>query len=79
MAFNKQEIAHEEIDKTLHLDSAMKDFTDKEKAVIEGYYQRDKTFKEIGKDIGLSESQVSRICKETTLKLKKVLRGEESQ
>ena len=73
MAFNQKSIAYEEIDKTLHLDSAMKDFSDKEKAVIEGYYQRDKTFKEIGKDIGLSESQVSRICKEATARLKHVL------
>ena len=73
MAFNQKSIAHEEIDRTLHLDSAMKDFSDKEKAVIEGYYRKDKTFKEIGKDIGLSESQVSRICKEATSKLKEAL------
>jgi len=73
MAFNKKSIAHEEIDKTLHLDSAMKDFSEKEKAVIEGYYQRDRTFKEIGREIGLSESQVSRICKDATAKLKENL------
>ncbi|OGC03051.1 hypothetical protein A3H38_05075 [candidate division WOR-1 bacterium RIFCSPLOWO2_02_FULL_46_20] len=74
MAFNKKSIAHEEIDKTLHLDSAMKDFEEKEKAVIEKYYKEDKTFKEIGAEIGLSESQVSRICKDATVKLKKALR-----
>lgn len=73
MAFNKKSIAHEEIDKTLHMDSAMKDFSEKEKAVIEGYYQRDRTFKEIGREIGLSESQVSRICKDATAKLKENL------
>ena len=73
MAFNKKSIAHEEIDKTLHLDSALKDFSDKERAVIEGYYQKDMTFKEIGKKIGLSESQVSRICKDATIKLKQAL------
>lgn len=73
MAFNQKSIAYEEIDKSLHLESAMKDFSDKEKAVIEGYYQKDKTFKEIGKDIDLSESQVSRICKEATARLKHVL------
>jgi len=71
MAFNRKEIVHEEIDRVLHVDDAMKDFSTKEKAVIEQYYQHDKTFKEIGKDIGLSESQVSRISKEATLKLKK--------
>jgi len=74
MAFNRKEIVHEEIDKVLHVDSAMKDFSDKEKAVIEKYYKNDQTFKEIGKDIGLSESQVSRICKDATLKLKKALK-----
>ena len=51
----------------------MKDFSSKEKAVIEGYYRKDKTFKEIGRDIGLSESQVSRICKDATAKLKEAL------
>jgi RNA polymerase sigma factor (sigma-70 family) len=73
MAFNQKTIAYEELDKSLHLDSAMKDFSDKEKAVIEGYYQHDKTFKEIGKEIGLSESQTSRICKEATSRLKHLL------
>ncbi len=76
MAFNRKEIVHEEIDKVLHIDSAMKDFSDKERAVLENYYKKDMTFKEIGKGIGLSESQVSRICKEATLKLKKALREE---
>ncbi len=73
MAFNRKEIVHEEVDKLLHIDSAMKDFPEKEQAVIRGYYKDDKTFKEIGKDIGLSESQVSRICKDVTVKLRKAL------
>jgi len=73
MAFNRKEIVHEEVDKLLHIDSAMKNFSEKEQKVISGYYKDDKTFKEIGKDIGLSESQVSRICKDTTVKLKKAL------
>jgi RNA polymerase sigma factor (sigma-70 family) len=76
MAFNRKSLAHEEIDKLLHVETAMEDFSDKEKAVIEGYYKKDKTFKEIGKDIGLSESQVSRICKEATTRLRKNLRDE---
>jgi len=76
MAFNRKEIVHEEIDKVLHIDSAIEDFSHKEKTVLEKYYKHDKTFKEIGKDINLSESQVSRICKEATLKLKKNLTEE---
>jgi RNA polymerase sigma factor (sigma-70 family) len=74
MAFNRKEIAHEEIDKSMNFESVMQDFSDKEKAVIEGYYRNDKTFKEIGGEINLSESQVSRICKEATVKLKHLLR-----
>src|SRR3989339_1288721 len=64
MAFNRKDIVHEEVDKLLHVDSAMKDFSDKEKNVVESYYKEDKTFKQIGREIGLSESQVSRICKD---------------
>lgn len=77
MAFNRKDIVHEEVDKLLNVDNAMQDFSNKEKAVIEKYYKHDKTFKVIGKEIGLSESQVSRICKEATLKLKKNLKDEE--
>lgn len=77
MAFNRKEIVHDEIDKLLHVDEALKNIDKKEKLVIEKYYKDDQTFKEIGKDIGLSESQVSRICKEATLKLKKNLREED--
>jgi RNA polymerase sigma factor (sigma-70 family) len=76
MAFNRKEIAHEEIDKAMNFESVLQDFSDKEKAVIEGYYRNDKTFKEIGGEINLSESQVSRICKDATVKLKKILREE---
>lgn len=79
MAFNRKNIVHEEVDKLSNVDAAMKDFSDKEKAVVENYYQNDKTFKEIGKEIGLSESQVSRICKEATLKLKKSLKEEDEK
>ena len=70
LAFNKQIIYKEKIDDTLHIEYAMKILDDKERAVINGYYKNDKTFKEIGKDIGLSESQVSRICKEATTKMR---------
>ena len=49
MAFNRKEIVHDEVDKLLHVDSAMKDFSDKEKTVVESYYKEDKTFKQIGR------------------------------
>ncbi|OGC05012.1 hypothetical protein A2276_03580 [candidate division WOR-1 bacterium RIFOXYA12_FULL_43_27] len=70
LAFNKQIIYHDKIDDVLHVEHAMEALDEKEKAVIDGYYKKDKTFKDIGKDIGLSESQVSRICKEATTKMR---------
>ena len=73
MAFNKETIAHEESDASITVESAMKTLSDSEQKVINGYYNQDKTFKQIGKDINLSESQVSRIAKTATEKLKKAL------
>jgi len=76
MAFNREAIVSDQVDDLLHVDSALKVLTDKEKTVVEKYYKNDKTFKEIGKEIGLSESQVSRICKEATRKMRKEIRSE---
>ncbi len=73
MAFNREDIVHEESDASITVESAMKHLSESEKAVIKGYYNQDKTFKEIGKEVKLSESQVSRIAKTATEKLKKAL------
>jgi len=73
LAFNKEVAVTETTEVATQIDSAMKDLDENERKVIIGYYQSDKTFKEIGKDIGLSESQTSRICKTATQKLKKLL------
>jgi RNA polymerase sigma factor (sigma-70 family) len=73
MAFNRESIVHEESDASITVESAMKNLSESEKAVIKGYYNQDKTFKEIGKEVKLSESQVSRIAKTATEKLKKAL------
>lgn len=73
LAFNK-EVAHiETTEVATQIDSALEDLTEQERSVVVGYYQDDKTFKEIGDVIGLSESQVSRICKTATQKLKRLL------
>lgn len=73
LAFNK-ELAHSETtDESTQIDSMMKFLTANEQTVITEYYQNDKTFKEIGQEINLSESQVSRICKAATQKLKRLL------
>lgn len=73
MAFNRESIVHEESDASITVESAMKHLSESEKAVLKGYYNQDKTFKEIGKEMDLSESQVSRIAKTATEKLKKAL------
>jgi len=75
MAFNREAIVSDQVDDLLHVDSALKVLTDKEKIVVEKYYKNDKTFKEIGEEIGLSESQVSRICKEATRKMRKEIKS----
>lgn len=73
LAFNK-ELAHSETtDESTQIDSMMKFLNANEQKVITEYYQNDKTFKEIGQEINLSESQVSRICKAATHKLKRLL------
>jgi len=74
MAFNKESLVHEESDASITVEGAMKCLSDVEKKVITHYYQHDKTFKEIGKEIELSESQVSRIAKTATEKMKKTLK-----
>ena len=73
MVVNKDELSHEDIDHGLQLDDAMQGLTEQERTVILRYYKDDKTFKEIGVELELSESQTSRICKTATLKLKKIL------
>ena len=77
MAFNPREIAHEKAEEFMNIDlaSVMKHLDDNEQKVIMGYYQEDKTFAKIGTEIGLSESQVSRICKTATVKIKKMLKA----
>ncbi len=58
------------VDNGVTLSHAMECLSDKERSVITGRYKEDKTFKEIGDDIGLSESQVTRIYKSSIRKLK---------
>ena len=73
MAFNREEIHHDKVDDFMYVDAAVQQLSEQEQKVINGYYKQDKTFKDIGKDIDLSESQVSRIAKTATDKLRKIL------
>jgi len=79
MAFNRKSIVQEDVEHIIHFDEMLKEFEDKEQKVIKSYYKEDKTFKEIGDEIGLSESQVSRICKDATLKLRKCIKEDAAQ
>jgi len=76
LAFNREAIVGDQVEDLLHVDTALKELDEKEKNIIESYYKRDKTFKEIGEEIGLSESQVSRIAKEATRKMRKAMKRE---
>ena len=74
MAFNRSSLIKEHSDTELTVEYAMKGLSETEKKVITGYYKDDKTFKNIGKEIGLSESQVSRIAKTATVKMRKTFK-----
>lgn len=63
----------EKIENGVTLDKAMTELSEREKAIIFSRFKDDKTFKDIGDQIGLSESQITRIYKSTIKKLRKVL------
>ena len=78
LAFNKEGIQHETIeDESFQIQDALADLSETERLVLTEYYTKDRTFKEIGNEISLSESQVSRICKSATLKIKKNFKSDE--
>jgi RNA polymerase sigma factor (sigma-70 family) len=61
------------IEDGFQLDKAMRNLTEQEKQVVIMYYKDNKTFKEIAKMVGLSESQISRICRNATNKMKEII------
>ena len=78
LAFNREGMTSTDVqDDSMIVEYAMKELDEQEQTVVNEYYKGDRTFKEIGKDIGLSESQVSRICKTATQKLRKKLRKDD--
>ncbi|MBU0579855.1 MAG: sigma-70 family RNA polymerase sigma factor [Candidatus Margulisbacteria bacterium] len=62
------------IENGVTLNHAMECLSEKEKNVIIGRYKSDKTFKEIGDEIGVSESQATRIYKTSIKKLKSAVK-----
>ena len=78
LAFNREGIVQNDaMDESFVVSDAMKDLSETEQKVVNDYYKGDRTFKEIGVEINLSESQVSRICKTATAKLKQKLKKDE--
>jgi len=59
------------IDTGIQLNQVMSVLTDREKSVVVSHSKDDLTFKEIGTQIGVSESQVSRIYKRSLEKIKR--------
>ncbi len=63
----------QEIENGTQLSHAMQALTPRERMIIIEYIYRDRTFKEIGDQLEISESQISRIYKQTLEKLRKIL------
>jgi RNA polymerase sigma factor (sigma-70 family) len=61
------------IENNVQLNEAMKSLSHIEKAIVNNRYKNDKTFKDIGLEVNLSESQVTRIYKEAIRKIKKIV------
>jgi RNA polymerase sigma factor (sigma-70 family) len=61
------------IEDGFQLDKAMRVLNEVERQVVIMYYRDNRTFKEIAKMVGLSESQVSRIAKTSTQKMKEII------
>jgi RNA polymerase sigma factor (sigma-70 family) len=62
------------VDNGVTLSHAMECLSTREKKIIVDRYKSDKTFKEIGDEIGISESQVTRIYKISIKKLKRTVK-----
>ncbi|MFC1517323.1 sigma-70 family RNA polymerase sigma factor [Candidatus Margulisiibacteriota bacterium] len=77
---NKHAAAFEnKVEDGVALNRAMDCLSDKEKNVIIGRYKKDLTFKEIGDNIGVSESQATRIYKSSIKKLKRAVKETDTE
>ena len=73
LAVNNDNSHELNIENNTELERALKKLNQKEKTIIKLYINEDQTFKSISQKIGLSESQISRIYKEATKKIKNIL------
>lgn len=75
MAINDRADFQDTIDDGDQLTEAMQSLTEREKRIVIEHTKDDRTFKQIGDQIGISESQISRIYKKAIEKIKKQLAG----
>lgn len=73
LTVNNTENMQTKIENSIQLSDAMKSLSFVERTIINKRYKNDKTFKEIGTEINLSESQVTRIYKEAVTKMRKII------
>ncbi|MEK9726743.1 MAG: sigma-70 family RNA polymerase sigma factor [Candidatus Margulisiibacteriota bacterium] len=73
LAINDDNSHESKIEDSTELERALKVLNEKEKRIVTLYINEDLTFGHIAKKVNLSESQVSRIYKEATKKIKNTL------
>jgi len=73
MTVNSSSGFEHKIERGIQLNKAMQQLSEQERKILIWHYKKDRTFKEIGKKIELSESQVSRIYNGAVKKMKKIL------
>ncbi len=73
LAVSNDNSYEETIENNTELDRALDSLSEKEQKVVILYLNKDLTFKQISEKIDLSESQVSRIYKESVKKIKEIL------
>ena len=73
LTVNRSQSFEHKIDTGIQLKDAMKKLSSTERKVVIEHSKHDKTFKDIGEEIDLSESQVARIYKKAITKLKKIV------
>ena len=80
LAVNDDNSHESTIETSTELERALKELTPKEQNIVHLYINEDLTFAEISKRIKLSESQISRIYKQATKKIKTYsIKGTEKQ
>lgn len=79
LTVNKHQDFEHKIDTGIQLKDAMKMLSPTERKVVIEHSKHDRTFKEIGDEIKISESQVARIYKKSIGKLKKIVSPSKAQ